>query len=173
MDNSSRRQFLARSAAAFTAAASIRALSADPLGMAIGTQTWPVRKLIEKDFPGTLKQLAGIGYQTIEMCSPPGYKNYGFGPLAGMSGAEIRRVIDDAGLRCESCHFGRQEFEQHLDDRIAFAKELGLKQMILSTFNVPPSATLDDWRKSADWYNGVGEKIQAAGMQAGYHNHDF
>ena len=148
-------------------------MDADPLGMPIGTQSWPMRHMIEKDFPGTLKQLAAIGYQNIEMCSPPGYKNYGFGGLANMSGAEIRRVITDAGMHCESCHFGRQEFKDDLEGRIAFAKDLGLKQMILSTFNMPPSATLDDWRKSADWYNTVGEKIQSAGIQAGYHNHDF
>ena len=48
-------------------------LRADPLGLPIGCQTYPVREALGKDFDGTLKQLAGIGYKSIEMCSPPGY----------------------------------------------------------------------------------------------------
>ena len=32
-------------------------LHANPLGLPIGCQTWPVRDMIAKDFPGTIKQL--------------------------------------------------------------------------------------------------------------------
>ena len=58
----SRREFL-KSAATYTAAASFLSASAlelraNPLGMPIGCQTWPVREMIAKDFPGTIKQLA-------------------------------------------------------------------------------------------------------------------
>ena len=74
-----RRQLLA---AAATAAAVPR-LYADPLGMPIGTQTYPMRDAIGKDFPSTLRQMAAMGYRTIEMCSPPGYSS-GFGPLASL-----------------------------------------------------------------------------------------
>jgi hypothetical protein len=47
-----------------------RTLHADPLGLPIGCQTWPVRESIAKDFPATLKQLAAAGFQTVELCSP-------------------------------------------------------------------------------------------------------
>ena len=50
-----------------------RTLHASPLGMPIGCQTWPVRDSIAKDFPGTLKQLSAVGFETIELCSPVGY----------------------------------------------------------------------------------------------------
>jgi len=168
----SRRQFIERAAGAGTLAAMVTpAAPADPLGMPIGTQAWPVRKMIAADFPGTLKKLAAVGYQRIEMCSPPGYKSLGFGNLAGMKGAEVRRIIEDADMKCESCHFGFDELKGNLDERIAWAKEMGLTQMILSTFGVPK--TLDDWLKDADTYNHIAEHIQQAGIQAGYHNHDF
>ena len=159
-----RREFLA-------AAALAASVHADPLGLPIGTQSWPMRQMIAADFPGTLKQLAAIGYQRIEMCSPAGYVKYGFGSLQNLKGAEMKRIIDDSGLACESCHFGRDELTNRLDERIAFAQDLGLKQMILATFGIPK--TLDEWRKSAEWLNGVGEKVKSAGIQMGYHNHDF
>ena len=57
-------------------------LRADPLGLPIGCQTCPVREALGKDFDGTLKQLAALGYRNIEMCSPPGYKMSGYGPLS-------------------------------------------------------------------------------------------
>src|SRR6266545_6722248 len=92
-------------------------LQADPLGLPIGCQTYPVREAIGKDFEGTLKQLAGIGYQTIEMCSPPGYAKSGYGPLVGMKASEMRRIIHGAGLNCESCHYQFQELKEKLDER--------------------------------------------------------
>ena len=135
---------------------------ADPLGMPIGTQTYPMRDAIGKDFPGTLKQVAGMGYKTIEMCSPPGYKE-GFGALASLSAAEMKKTIEAAGLRCESCHYQFRELRENLDERIAFAKELGLKQMVLSTFALPDTAKMADWATAAGELNRIGEKIRPAG----------
>jgi sugar phosphate isomerase/epimerase len=157
---------------AAAAGSALPRLYADPLGLPIGTQLYPVRDQVGKDFPGTLRHLAGMGYRTIEMCSPPGYVSSGFGPLANLKAPEMRRIIEDAGLRCESCHYNAGELRQHLDERIAFAKELGLSQMILSTFGLPNTATLDDWTRAAADLNKTGEAVQKAGMQLGFHNHN-
>jgi len=148
-------------------------LQANPLGLPIGIQTWEVRNEIGKDFDGTLRQLALDGYQTIEMCSPAGYQQFGFGPLASMKASDIREKIGAANLVCESCHFGFPELRDHLDDRIAFAKELGLKQMIISTFWLPPRATMADWMHAVDTANKIGASTRQAGIQLGFHNHDF
>ena len=164
----SRRQFAA-AAAGFLAAAR---LEADPLGLPIGCQTYPVRKAIGEDFPGTLKQLAGLGYRRIEMCSPPTYKG-GYAPLIGMKASDMRETIHAAGLGCESCHYGFAELKNNLDERIAYAKELGLKQMVLATFGLPGSAPMADWTRSAEELNKIAEKVQAAGMQQVFHNHNF
>jgi sugar phosphate isomerase/epimerase len=148
-------------------------LAADPLGMPIGCQTYPVRDALGKDFPGTLKELAAIGYKSIEMCSPAGYAKAGYGPLAGLKGSEIKQTIQSAGLRCESSHFNFRELKENLDERIGWAKEVGLKQMICSTFGIKPGATLGDWTKAADELNQIAGKVQKAGMQCGFHNHNF
>ena len=114
-----------------------------------------------------------MGYQNIEMCSPPDYKQLGFGPLDGMPAPEMREKIQAAGLRCESCHYPFAALKTHLDERIAYAKELGLKQMIISTFSLPKDAQIADWLRAADEANKMAERVRAAGMQMGFHNHDF
>jgi hypothetical protein len=99
----SRREFF-RKAATDAAVAGLLAacatdLRANPLGLPIGSQTWPHRAMIKQDFPGLLKQLADIGVQRIELCSPFGYAEF-----AGLTnGAEVRKVIA-APLRCRPQH---------------------------------------------------------------------
>jgi len=78
---------------------------ANPLGLPIGCQTWPMRNMIAKVFPGPLKQLAAAGFQSIEMCSPVGYADSGFGGLRKYGGKELRSIIQDAGLTCVSSLF--------------------------------------------------------------------
>lgn len=148
-------------------------VSALPLDMPVGTQVWPIKDLLIKDFTGTLKQLAGLGYQTIEMCSPPGYVSSGFEPLTKMTAKEMRKTIEAAGLRCESCHYSFQELQESLDARITFAKELGLKQMVASGFWLKENATLADWRQACEQFNPMGERVKKAGMQLVFHNHHF
>ena len=171
MQSLSRRQFLNRSALGVTAAA--LSLHADPLGMPIGCQTYPVREALGKDFEGTLAELRSIGYRSIEMCSPPGYEKSGYGPLVNKKASEIREAIHKAGLACESCHYQFREMKENLDDRIGYAKDLGLKQMVLSTFGLRAEASMADWTAAAEELNRIGEKVQKAGMQAGFHNHNF
>jgi sugar phosphate isomerase/epimerase len=166
--NFNRRQFLGAAPAALAATA--QALHADPLGMPIGCQVYPVRDALAKDFEGTLRELAAIGYRTIEMCSPPSYAE--FRPLVGLTAAQMRRTIEGAGLRCESCHYNFRELKENLDERMAFAKELGLKQLVLSSFGLRAEASLAEYKQAAGELNRIGERTQKAGFQLGYHNHN-
>lgn len=139
--------------------------------MPVGFQVWTVRDQLVKDFPGTLKMMAGLGYQSVEMCSPPGYESSGFGPLMNLKAREMKQIIRDAGLICRSSHYGMNELRDHLDERIEFALESGQTQMILSSFGLPEKATMSDWIKAADELNKMGAKTQKAGIRLGYHNH--
>ena len=102
----SRRDFLIRTATQTAAgffAASAWELYASPLGLPIGCQTWPVRELIAKDFPGTIKQLAGAGFQSVELCSPVGHGDSGFAGLAKIFRVALRKIVRDAGS--DLCEF--------------------------------------------------------------------
>ena len=173
----SRREFLKNAAthaaaAGFLAAVALE-LRANPLGLPIGCQTWPVRAMIAKDFPGTIKQLAEAGFQTVELCSPVGYADSGFGGLAKYTGAELRRILSDAGVTCVSSHFGIEELRENQEGRIAWAKDVGLTQMIVPSLDGPEKPTMDDVKRAADEYNKMGEKSAKAGIQQGLHNEDF
>src|SRR5882762_8461796 len=177
MPEISRREFIKNAATSAAAAGflSIGAsgLRANPLGMPIGCQTWPVRDMIAKDFPGTIKQLAAAGFQTIELCSPVGYADSGFAGLAAYKGAELRKILNDAAVTCVSSHFGIEELRANQEDRIAWAKDLGLTQMLVPTLNGPKKPTMDDVKRAADEYNKMAEKSAQAGIQQGLHNEDF
>src|ERR1700722_16025155 len=112
----SRRDFFKNAATQAAAIGLISAgaleLRANPLGLPIGCQTWPVRDMVAKDFPGTIKQLAEAGFQTIELCSPVGYADSGFGGLAKYSGNELRSILQEAGLKCISSHFSIDELRK-------------------------------------------------------------
>lgn len=166
--------------AATTSAAGVGLLSsgvlhlrANPLGFPIGCQTWPVREMIAKDFPGTLKQLADAGFQSIELCSPVGYSESGFGGLVKFKGAELKKIIHDAGLSCVSSHFGIDELRKNQEDRITWAKDLGLTQMLVPSLDGPKRPTMDDVKRAADEYNKMGANAAVAGIQQALHNETF
>jgi sugar phosphate isomerase/epimerase len=175
MPNASRREFLIRAAGAASCFSMNSSLNADPLGLPVGFQIYGVREEASKDLTGTLKQVAALGYKRVELCSFPGYVNSGFGPLAGMKPEDVRKAIEDAGMRSESCHFQFREYEPAMiDQSIAYAKGLKLKYMIMSspregTRN--PNVTMNEWKWNFDHMNKVGERVKTAGMQFGYHNH--
>jgi len=173
----SRREFV-KNATIQTAAvglASSAALKAfaNPLGLPIGCQTWPVRQMIAKDFPGTIKILAEAGFQNIELCSPVGYSDSGFAGLAKYSPTKLREILSDAGVTCISSHFGMDELRKDQEGRIAWAKDVGLTQMIVPTLSGPEKPTMDDVKRAADEYNKMGEESAKAGIQQGLHNEGF
>ena len=173
----SRREFFKNTATGAAVAgilsAGARELRANPLGMPIGCQTYPVRNMIAKDFPGTIKQLAEAGFQTIELCSPVGYADSGFAGLAKYKGAELRRMFGDLGVKCESSHFDIGELRKDFAGRIAWANDLGLTQMMVPSLDGPRNPTMDDVKRAAEEYNKMGEQSAKAGIQQGLHNEGF
>lgn len=180
MKNFTRRDFINASIVGLGSALAISPLTklmaantAAKLPAPIGFQSWTIREALVKDFPGTLKLMASLGYQSIEMCSPPGYANAGFGPLQSLKASEMKRIITDAGLVCRSCHYGFKELQENGPERIDFAFEVGMTQMVMSSPGLPDRATLSDWKKRTDEMNVLGEQFKKQGMQLVYHNHNF
>ena len=172
----SRREFFRQAAtdaavAGFLAAAA-PALRANPLGLPIGSQTYPHRALL-KDFPAFVKIMADIGVTRLELCSPIGY-GADFASLA--DGKEARKILADHGMTCESSHFSMKELREKQAESIAWAKEIGITQMITASLgdgNGGSSPTLDQVKKAADEYNKIAEVAARAGSQQGLHNEGF
>jgi sugar phosphate isomerase/epimerase len=166
MSFTSRRTFL-KTSGALAAAACVGAgrVAAVPLRRPIGLQLYSVRNLLPKDFDGTLRQLSAVGYREVEAA---GYYD--------KTAVEFRHSMDQAGLRCVSTHHPLGVLRPQLDQLIEYGHALGLDYMICaSSVRRDPTLkgplTLDDWRWVASEFNRIGEKIKAAGMTFGVHNH--
>jgi sugar phosphate isomerase/epimerase len=177
MNDISRRNFLkAASASAAVAAACIDAswLMANPLGLPLGLQLYSVRDLLPKDYEGTLRQLSAIGYREVEAAG-----------FFGRSAADVKKTMEQAGLHCVSAHYSYADLTPKLDEIIQFGKTLGLGYIICSSPGLPDGShaksadgkvnrevmTLDDWRWNAEQFNKIGQRVNAAGIRFGYHNH--
>ena len=172
MDRISRRDFFRRAAADAAVASLIvhaTRVDASPLGLPIGSQTYPHRARLKQDFAGVLKALADLGVQEVEMCSPFGYAEF----AALSNGAEVKRLIADHGLTCQSGHFGMRELRESQAASIAWAHDVGITQMITASLGAESSPTLDDVKRAADEYNRIAAVAARAGIQQGLHNEGF
>jgi sugar phosphate isomerase/epimerase len=142
---------------------------ANPLGLPIGSQTYPHRQMIrDGNFPSLLDTLKGLGVGTIELCSPFGYQE--FSSLA--DGKAVGRTIADHGLKCESSHFGLRELRENQQRSIDWAHDVGITQMYVASLGGTPH-TMDDVKRAADEYNGIASVAAKAGIQQGLHNEGF
>src|SRR2546421_9443305 len=118
----SRREFIegtvVRSGAAAILIANAVEANANPLGLPIGSQTWPTRSML-KDFPAYVKTMADIGVTRLELCSPIGY-GAEFASLANAS--EVRKILVDHGMKSESSHFTMGELRKSQQKSIEWAK---------------------------------------------------
>src|ERR1700735_5199822 len=93
----SRRAFLQTASASAACAAlwnNALPLLANPLGLPLGLQLDSVRNVLPKDYEGTLRQIAALGYREVEAAG-----------FFGRSPSEVKQAMDHAGLRCVSAHY--------------------------------------------------------------------
>src|SRR6187397_1692625 len=130
-----RREFFKKTAtdaavAGVMAAAGGRMLEASPLGLPIGSQTYPHRQMIKDgDFAGLLKTLRAIGVERVELCSAFGYAE--FAPLTDAK--QVKKTLADHGMKCESAHFSMRELRQAQQKSLDWAHEIGMKQICVAT----------------------------------------
>ena len=161
-----RREFVAGVMAAAVAAR----VKANPLGLPIGSQTYPHRQLIkEGDFAGLLKTLKEIGVEAVELCSAYGYAE--FGPLSDAKA--VKKTLADHGMKCESAHFSLRELRENQQKSIDWAREIGMTQMIVATLGGSRTPTMDDVKKAAEEYNAIAAVAARAGVQQALHNEGF
>src|SRR6185436_14778613 len=122
MSAMTRREFFQKTAtdaalAGFLAAGAAK-LFANPLGLPIGSQTYPHRdRIVKGEFAGLLKDMKGIGIEVIELCNPT-YKE--FATLA--DGKQTRKILDDNGMKCLSAHFQMNALRKDQGAQIEWAQ---------------------------------------------------
>ncbi len=148
----------------------------------IGAQLFAIQNELEKDLHGTLQKIAAIGYSEVEAANV----------LSKASASMLKQALDSVGLNCRSAQFVTPMLLANPAAAIEIALALGIDYIISPTpwvadptrrknsgnhqqdfLDLMQSLTLDDWKWNAEQFNKVGEKIKAAGLQFGYHNHGF
>lgn len=152
-----RRGFLQLSIAAASGLAAARLLASER--RSFGVQLYTVRQEAERDLPAVLEAIRKIGYTEVET----------YWDIYGHSAAELRRMISDHGLKVPSGHFNYDGLESKID----YAKSLGVEYVICPMLSESMWFTLDGYKRAADQFNTWGEKIHRAGMQFGFHNHNY
>jgi sugar phosphate isomerase/epimerase len=158
LDNNSlsRRSFLAATASAAVVA---RAYNQS---IPVGLELYSVRDDLQKDLMGTVRAVAKMGYQDVEFYSP--YLDW-----TTDYARQVRRVLDDSGIRCLSTHNGTESFRDKLPHAVELNHILGCRYVVLA--HPGDISNLDGYRRVAEMLNNATETLKPAGLAAGYHNH--
>jgi sugar phosphate isomerase/epimerase len=127
----------------------------------IAVQLYSVRNIAQKDLAGTLEAIAKMGYEGVELA---GY--YGKDPK------EIRKMLDDNGLKCCGTHTGIAEYRGDRFEKTAEThKILGAKYMIVPGGIDRELHDVERNKKMAEEFNKLAEKAKPLGLSIGYHAH--
>lgn len=147
----------------------------------VGIQLYSVRSLIgafgnnSQDYKPVLKQLADMGYTSVEAAS------YADGKLYGQSPEQFRKDVEAAGMKVLSTHctlnlsdeeLAAGDFSKALkwwDQCIAAHKAAGAEYIVVPSMR--KITTLGELATYCRYFNEVGARCKAAGMKLGYHNH--
>lgn len=157
MTSLSRRAFLAVSAAA--PRASLAARKTVPVGL----ELYSVRGELAKDLFGTVRAVAKMGYQVMEFYAP-------YFSWSTAYAGEVRRLLDDLGVRCNSTHNNAASFTKAgLQKAIELNRILGAKYILMASAGTVVG--IDGWREVADLLTVAAEQLRLLGMATGFHNH--
>jgi len=141
----------------------LRVAAAQQRQVPVGIELYSVRDSLTADLTSTVRAVAKIGYQEVEFYSP--YYSW-----TTERATEVRKLLDDLGIRCPSTHNGAQSMSP-----TGIQKAIDLNQILGSRMIVVASAgkitTADGWREFGARMTEGSERLRKVGMVAGFHNH--
>lgn len=126
----------------------------------IGLQLYTVRSHMNKDMPGTMAAVAAAGYREVE-----------FAGYFGRTPAEVRALLNAHGLTAPSTHLGLDAVREQFSATAESAQAIGIRYLTVASLDMRTIKSADDWKRTADVFNEVGRRAQAAGLRFAYHNH--
>ncbi|MEH7254011.1 sugar phosphate isomerase/epimerase [Neobacillus niacini] len=127
----------------------------------IAVQMYTLREDSEKDFAGTLKRIAELGYDGVE------FAGYG-----GLTTKEVKVLLDELGLRAAASHVPLEELENNLYQVIEDQKILE-SNYVVCPYLLPDRRSIDDYKALIPFLDKAGELCRREGITLCYHNHDF
>jgi len=128
----------------------------------VGLQLYTVRKAMAKDLEGTIAAVAAVGVHELEFA---GYYNK---PPVWWRG-----VLKRYGLTAPSTHIALPAKDDDWVPLFAQAKEMEHNWVMVPFVGQEFRTGVDGWKRLADRLNAGGMLARKAGLNFGYHNHDF
>ncbi|WP_417450145.1 TIM barrel protein [Kordiimonas sp.] len=127
----------------------------------IGVQLYTLRDLMANNMADTLAGVGALGYKEVEFA---GYFDQSY--------ADIGRWLAKSGLSAPSAHVSLGVLSENFDAALEAAAALGHKYLFLAWL-APEDRTVRRYHEIAELLNSRGESAKIAGVQLGYHNHEF
>jgi len=128
----------------------------------IGVQLYTLRHEMERDFEGTLRHVAAIGFQEVE-----------FAGYFGRTPKQVHDLLAELKLDSPSAHMPYESLETNWQEILDQARAIGHEYVLIAWTPEEARKTLDDWKRIAGKFNRAGEAARRAGLKFGYHNHNF
>lgn len=129
----------------------------------IAVQVYSVREIAQKDTAGVLAQIAKLGYQGVE-----------FAGYYGHSAQDIKKILDDNGLKTAGTHIGLETLlGDQLPKTMEFNHTIGNKNLIVPGVAQKYRATIAAWKDTAKIFSEIAAKVKPEGFSVGYHNHNL
>ena len=122
----------------------------------VGLMLYSVRDACAADLEGTLREVAALGYEGVEIFD-----------LHGHAPETVADWLDELGLVAIARHSSLEGIESRLPELAAEARALGWERLVVSW--VDP-ANLND--ETIDRLALAATAVSSAGLELGYHNHD-
>ncbi len=129
----------------------------------IGLELYSLRDVMNHDsFPKYIKEVAEMGYECVEFA---GYHGY--------SAAEMKKMLDDVGLKAVSTHTGFNTIQgDELKKTADFAAEVGFKYLLVpGGLEGRMRESFDSNKKVAEEMSACAEEAAKYGMFVGFHGH--
>ena len=142
----------------------------------IGVQLASVRDLVKaQGLDKTLAELAALGFEGVELVGQPGYYGKGVPAYQGLSAAQIKAVLNDAGLApCGAHEAMRDVLPDKIKSTLDFVRAYG-GVFVACTMGAPrnasPAEVRDWWKRMADEFAASAEIAASYGCKIGLHNH--
>lgn len=128
----------------------------------LGLQLYSIKEAAGEDFLGTLEKVAGMGYEGVQ-----------FAGFFDHTAKEVKAKMDNVGIKAAGAHVPIEDLQGDLDELLGYHNTIGNRLLICPWLADNMRTTADDYKRTAELFNSVGERLSKEGFAFGYHNHAF
>ncbi len=128
----------------------------------IGLQLYTVRQEAATDFLGTIRKVAGIGYEGVE-----------FDRYFGTPAHVLKRTLDETGLAAAGSTVRWPVLENGLEASIEYCRLIGSPAIVCPWIDAGMRQSLDGFKKIVDSFHSFGAMCADNGIRFLHHIHGF